>query len=56
MKHQECHAWAEKVKLQELDPTPEPTSNLVSGGTSQSKFNTHIQLHANIQSAMANLS
>ena len=26
-----------KVKLQELDPTPEPISNLVSSGTSQSK-------------------
>ena len=26
-----------KVKLQELHPTPEPISNLVSGGTSQSK-------------------
>ena len=27
-----------KVKLQELHPTPEPISNLVSGGTSQSKY------------------
>ena len=27
-----------KVKLQELDPTPEPISNLVSSGTSQSKY------------------
>jgi len=27
----------EKVKLQELHPTPEPISNLISGGTSQSK-------------------
>ena len=44
-----------KVKLQELDPTPEPISTLISGGTSQSKH-TQIQLHANIQSTRAKLS
>ena len=44
-----------KVKLQELYPIPEPTSNLVSIETFLGKH-TQIQLHGNIQSARANLS
>ena len=44
-----------KVKFQELHPTPEPISNLVSGAQANRNIFWQIQLHVNIQNAMANL-